>query len=523
MKKYNSIKIQLACVGFILLFFSCSSEIDNVVNSNNPDRNQVLANGSDLIGVTSGGFVTWWQANGRDLYPPLAVAGDIATCSWGNFGMRVLSSEPRNPIINASSWADISVLEQPWQGNYGAISSANDVLGAINNNGITWIAGGVDNTPMVSAASYLLRGLSYGYLGMLFEKGFEVDENTDLTQKLEFVTYQQLIDLALADLDSAIALANSNTFEIPNTVINGVSISDANLIKLCNSFKARFIVQSARNVTETNAIDWNQIKTLTENGITEDFGPIGDNGISWWNNSNVLMDSPNGFGPFGARLDMRLVHLLDPSQPEFFPASSGSTLANPEMTSLDARVGTGKDFEFRPDVLFRSERGRFHFSHYIHTRFQNDPTFSDGADAKQIKTFMFEDNRLLMAEAKARLDDLSGAISDVNLSSRVIRGGLSPLAGTASKDEILDAIFYERYIELFNTAVGSGYFDRRRTNDLQVGTFRHLPVPSSELEVLSESLYTLGGTNADPSGTMPHYDLTAAAERTDDSFMPTFN
>ena len=196
---------------------------------------------------------------------------------------------------------------------------------------------------MVSAASYLLRGLSYGYLGMLFEKGFEVDENTDLTQKLEFVPYQQLISFALADLDRAISIANSNTFEIPNTVINGLTISDANLIKLCNSFKARFIVHSARNMTETNAIDWNQIKTLTENGITEDFGPIGDNGISWWNNSNVLMDSPNGFGVFGARLDMRLVKLLDPSQPEFFPATSSSVLVNPEMTSADARVGVGKD------------------------------------------------------------------------------------------------------------------------------------------------------------------------------------
>ncbi len=523
MKKYKFNKIHLAFASFVLLIFSCSSEIDNVVNSNNPDRNQVLATGSDLIGVTSGGFVTWWQANGRDLYPPLAVAGDIATCSWGNFGMRVLSAEPRNPIINASSWADISVLEQPWQGNYGAISSANDVLGAINNNGITWISGGVDNTPMVSAATYLLRGLSYGYLGLLFEKGFIVDENTDLTQELEFVGYQELINKALSDFDSAISLANSNTFEIPNTVINGVAISDANLIKLCNSFKARFIVQSSRNMTETNAIDWNQIRTLTENGITEDFGPMGDDGISWWNNSNVLMDSPNGFGPFGARLDMRLVALLDPSQPIFFPASAGSTLDNPEMTSLDARVGAGRDFEFRPDILFRSERGRFHYSHYIHTRFLNDATFSDGADAKQIKTFMFEDNRLLLAEAKARLNDLPGAIADVNLSSRVTRGNLAPLGGGATQQEVLDAIFYERYIELFNSAVGSGFFDRRRTNDLQVGTFRHFPVPSSELEVLSQALYTLGGVNADPTGVVPHYDLTAELERTDDSFIPTFN
>lgn len=521
--KNNKIKFQLILSSFMLLFFACSNEIDNVVNSNNPDRNQVISNGSDLIGVVSGGFVTWWQSTSRDLYPPLAVAGDIATCSWGNWGMRVLSAEPRNPIINAASWADISVLEQPWQGSYAAISSANDVLGAINNNGVTWVVAGTDNTPMVSAAAYLLRGLSYGNLGLLFEKGFIVDENTDLSQTLEFVPYQDLVAQAIADLDRVIQLANSNSIEIPNTVINGVSLPSAELIKLCNSYKARFMVQSARDMSETNAVDWNQIKTLTENGITTDFGPTGDNGISWWNNANVLMDSPNGFGAFGARLDMRIVHLLDPSQPEFFPAVSGSTLDNPEMTTNDARVGTGKDFEFRPDILFRSERGRFHYSHYIHTRFQNDPTFSDGADAKQIKTFMLEDNRLLMAEAKARLNDLPGAIADVNASSRTTRGGLTDLPGTSTQQDILDAIFYERYIELFNTAVGSGYFDRRRIDLLQVGTFRHLPVPATELEVLEEDLYTLGGVDADPTGRVPHYNLAAKPERTDDSFIPTFN
>tara|TARA_R110002049_G_scaffold993_3_gene7182 strand:- start:60278 stop:61795 length:1518 start_codon:yes stop_codon:yes gene_type:complete len=505
------------------MFFSCANEMDQVENLNNPDKDQVLANGSDLISVIGGGYVSWWQANNQDLYPALAVAGDIATCSWGNFGMNILSNEPRNPVLNSASWSDLSVLEQPWQGNYAAISSANDVLGAINNNDITWMVDGEDKTPMVAAASYFLRGISYGYLGLLFEKGFVVDENTDLTQSLTFATYSELIDQAVTDLDAAITIANSNVFEIPDNLINGVEISDADLIKLCNSFKARFIVQSARNLTETNAIDWDNIKTLAEAGITEDFGPIGDNGITWWTNANVLMDSPNGFAEFGGRLDMRIVHLLDPNQPEFFPAAAGSVLTNPQMTTSDARIGSGKDFEFRPDILFSSGRGRFHFSHYIHIRFLNDPNFSDGADSKKMQTFMLEDNRLLLAEAKARLDEVGDAVLDVNASSRVTRGNLAPLLITAPKADVLDAIFYERYIELFNTAVGSGFFDRRRTNQLQVGTFRHLPVPATELQVLSEDLYTLGGVTADPTGVVPHYNINAAPARTNDNNIPTFN
>lgn len=504
---------------------SCEKDINAVENLNNPDRNQVLANGSDLIGVISGGYVSWWQANNRDLVPPLAVAADHASCSWGNWGMRVLSNEPRNPVQNTSSWSELDVLRQPWEGNYSSISTSNDVLGSIQN-GIQWIDGETDRTVMVEGAAYFLRALSYGYIGLIFEKGFIINIGDDLTQPFPFVGYGELINQAVRDLDQTIAIANQNEFTIPNTVINGVAISNQDLIKICNSFKARFIVQGARTLAETNSIDWNEIKTLTINGITEDFGPTGDDGISWWSLINVLMESPNGFGTFGARLDMRVINMVDPNQPAFFPASSGSTLENPEITTDDNRFGEGKDFEYRPDILFRSERGLFHFSHYIHTRFMNDDNFSDGADAKQIKNFMAEDNRLLLAEAKARLnelDDISGAAFELNEGSRVSRGNLPPLTGTESQEEILNAIFYERYIELFNTGVGGGFFDRRRTNQLQIGTFRHLPIPASELEVLENQLYTLGGVSADPTGTVPHYNIASAPARTDDENLPTFN
>ena len=270
------------------------------------------------------------------------------------------------------------------------------------------------------------------------------------------------------------------------------------------------------------SFEFNYVKAITKDQILRVPLSASAGFSAQWRNANILMDSPNGFGAFGARLDMRIVNLLDPSQPLFFPATSGSVLDNPEMTTADARIGDGKDFEFRSDILFRAERGRFHFSHYFHTRFKNDVTFSDGADAKQIKTFTLEDNRLLLAEAKARLNE-SDAFSVVNAGSRVTRGNLTPLAGTATQTEILDAIFYERYIELFNTAVGSGFFDRRRTNQLQVGTFRHLPVPATELEVLVEDLYTLGGLTTDPTGIVPHYNIGASPARTDDSNLPTFN
>ena len=519
MLKYNNILF----MSFILMFLSCTDDIDNVPNLSNPNKDQVLATPADLNAVLGGGYTAWWQANNRDTYAALSVAADHGTASWGNYGMRELSWEPRNPILNAASWSEANVVEQPWQGNYSAILAANDVLNAINNNGIEWIEEGVDRTPQLKASCFFLRGLGYGYLGLLFEKGFIVDENTDVEQKLPFVTYSELIAQSITDLDAAIALASSNDFTLTDNFINGVEPNSAELIKICNSFKARFIVQSARFQDETNTIDWNTIKTLTQSGITEDFGPTGDTGVLWWSNVFVFSDSPNGFGDFGGRLDMRVVNLLDPSQPEFYPATSGEVLDNPEMTTADARVGDGKDFEFRSVIRFFPARGQFHFSHYISKRYANDANFSDGADSKQLKSFMLEDNRLLLAEAQARLGDLGGAVTTVNESSRVTRGNLTPLAGGAPKAEIMDAIFYERYIELFNSACGTAFFDRRRTNQLQVGTFRHFPVPATELQVIEENLYTLGGVSADPTGVVPHFDISSAPARTDDTNIPTFN
>lgn len=510
-------------ISLMLMVLSCADEIDNVKNLNNPDTTQVLSLGSDLNGLIGGGYTTWWQANNLDTYAALAVAADHGTASWGNYGMRAVSNEPRSAILNSASWDELGVLEQPWQGNYSAISSANDVLGAINNNGIEWIEGDENKTPMVSASAHFLRGLGYGYLGLLFDKGFIVNENTDLSSDLPFVSYEELINQAVKDLDAAIALASNNSFQINDNFINGTTASNTDLIKFCNSFKARFLVQSARNMEETNAVDWASIQSFTENGITEDFGPTGDEGVIWWSNVFVFSESPNGFGPYGGRLDMRVVNLLDSSQPEFFPATSESTLDNPEITTNDARVGEGKDFEFRNDILFFPSRGRFHFSHYIHMRFANGNNFSDGLDNKQLKSFMMEDNRLLMAEAKARLNNTSGAVSDINASSRVTRGELPLLSSGASKTEVLDAIFYERYIELFNSASGTGFFDRRRTNQLQIGTFRHFPAPATELQVLELDLYTYGGVVPDPTGNVPHYDISTGPERTDDSNIPTFN
>ena len=506
---------------FVCILFSinsCTSDIDKVENNNDPNAAQVLAKGEDLVSVISGGFVTWWQAGNRDTYPALAVAGDIATCSWGNYGMRTLSNEPRNSIPNTNSWSSGSVLSQPWGGYYSAASSASDVIKAINN-GVKYYVDGVDETNSIKASAYFLRGISLGYLGLLFDKAVIIDENTDPLAVAVTSNYNEVITAALADLNKSIQLSSANTFTLPTNLINGYTLDNDNLLQLANSYSARFIVQGARTQAETNAVDWNKVKTFAENGIQENFGPIGDNGTSWWSNMVVLSNSPNGFQESGGRLDMRIVKLMDPTQPTFYPTTVD--IANPQITTLDKRITT--DFNFESIVEFFASRGKYHFSHYISTRYITDPGFSDGSDDKRLITFAKADNDMLLAEANARLNNLSEAITIINNGTRTTRGDLAAIQTSATQATVLDAIFYERYVELFNTAIGGGFFDRRRTNQLQKGTFRHFPIPANILNVLGLPLYTFGGATNDPTGMVPHYNIETNPSRTNDTNIPSFN
>jgi hypothetical protein len=100
----------------------------------------------------------------------------------------------------------------------------------------------------------------------------------------------------------------------------------------------------------------------------------------------------------------------------------------------------------------------------------------------------------------------------------VTRGGLPPVTASTPTPEFLGAIFYERDVELWGTAAGRDWFDRRRIDanvtynglpigniwafrggsNLQKGTPRSLPVPAKELETLGIPVYTFGGDAPNP-------------------------
>ena len=472
----------------------------------------MLDTGADLRAVLTGGYVTWWQSI-HDDHPAIAlgIAADAYTMSWGNFGAQCMGNEPREAYNNRTTEeADYrKIVEDPWFGSLSAASSANDVFAALGR-GITIDHNGPQDAS-VKAAAHFLRGVSWGYMGLIFDQGLMVDENTNLTAAIPFVSYEDMIAGAVDELDAAIDIAEAQGDNFIHNYFNGLTLSDDQFIALCHSYAARFLAQWPRTQAENAQVDWTAVLAHAEKGITSNFAPLADG--RFWVSYQKYIYAEGGQGPFWARIDQRLIAAMDPSQPARYPEVSAlgePPLASPQAHSADARLAS--DFIFLSTQNFPVERGEWFFSHYKLNRNQRFPDFAgDGISGGPMPVFLAADNELLRAEALLRLQRLSEAVSIINAGSRTQRGQLAVLPAGASAATIEQAIMYERAIELLGTAPMSLWFDRRRIaprvdhtaldalGGLQTGTPAQLPVPASELKVRSEPPYNFGGPQ-DPEG-----------------------
>ncbi len=470
-------------ISFLFVFSGCQKlEVENL---NNPDSATVLATPNDLLGLAGGIMNNWFQQNQQ--YDGLGLAlwtgADAGTCSWGNAAMRDFSNEPRNAWNNDAAYSYAGTSRFHYIGMNNVLSLSNQILVQIVNNGAELES--ASETAMLTAVARLGQGLGMGSLGLIYDKGFVVTEATDLESgEIPTATYMEMRDAALVQLDAAIALCNANTFTVPSAWIPGMTWTNVELGKLANSMAARLLVNTSRNAAENAATDWARVKTYAANGIDFDFAPLADD-ITWYS----LYQTYSVYGGWG-RVDMRVIHMMDATQPAYFAASgSYDDMPNAGLAvSADARLLS--DFEYLSSCNFRPERGFYHFSSYRYARHDQYLTTWTEPMPEMRKA----ENDLMLAEAKLMTGDAAGAAAIVNAGTRVSRGGLAPVdaAGVGA------AIKYERTIELFLTGFGLEYFDMRRSDMLQKGTPLHFPIPKAQLDVMEMEGYTFGGeANAD--------------------------
>jgi len=482
MKFKNKIFIGLLFLG--IGFSSCTKDLD-VVDKNQPDKDLVFTDPGNVYSIARSSFYNWYMATNSSLSPRMSmwVMADQGTCSWANSGMYHLSSEPRKPFNNTTSYTYASIFERYYADMYANLNQAKNVIQTLNN-GMTIEVDNSDKTEMVRAFSYFVHGITMGYISMVYDKVYIVDENTNTdTTGLPLSTYQQGTEAALQSLDKCIEICQNNNFTIPDDWINGSKYSSQELSQLASSFAARFLVYMSRNKAENDQIDWSRVLNYANNGIERPLAPTMDNTTwkSWFRYYTVR--------PGWARIDCRIINLMDPRYPWRFPDNGANP---PSAQSDDHRLQT--DFKFNSVNNMKPERGYYNFSNYEYTRYP----YAISTNTGEVTDFSLAELDLIKAEANAELGNLSEAITIVNNGSRTQRGKLSPLSTNTNIVKLLQAIFYERDIELIQTGFGIAFFDMRRRDMLQKGTLLHFPIPAKELMVMHLPLYTYGGVeNAD--------------------------
>lgn len=465
-------------LALVLVLSACSEDVLNVKNQNDPDTGKVLAEPTDLINVIKGGALSSW-GNFHDFgfHMMSSVMADYNTSSWGNAAMRDMSNEPRNLWNNSKAYGSSYVTEEQYNEAYGVIHQVNNVLNELSGEVGDQLG---DDKALAEAFGYFLLGQNYGSLGRIFDKAVIVKPGEEPSvETYVFAPYSEVVAYAMECYEKAISIAQAAPSIDYSGWYNGANIDKDYFIAMCNSYMARLLTTAPRNAAENASVDWARVKTLAQAGIDNDFVIMndGDQWRAWY----VYINRPGW-----ARTDPRIVNAMASEYPARFP-SDGSVTSLPEPTSPeDARITT--DFTYVGSVPFRPNRGYYHFSNYVFSRY--DPVPNDLAGP--LPTFLVAEVNAMQAEACARTGDLAGAIAIINAGERVTRGGLPALDAGASLDDVLAAIQHERDIELNSTGPNLPWYDMRRSDRLQEGSLLHFPVPGSELEVLQLEDYSFG-------------------------------
>lgn len=500
-----------------------------VENTNSPDRQKVLARPGDTQNLIAETFTDFWTAtqwcgSGALFFSTIA---DENSSSWANWGMRDMSSEPRITWDNSPSYSRRGSTENPWFRSYRGISNANDGLQAIQraieaesaDNNI-YTRAGINIDRLVAFAKFN-QGLMHGWLALLFDRAFIVDESVDLENDvLELQPYETVMQTAISQLDEARAIAQQNIGNDDFTItagedwVFGLDITAEDMIKLVNSMVARYTATMPRDAAARAAVNWGEVMNRINSGITQDFTPIGDD-----NGDVNEFDCLKFYGQNGttwSRADYRTIGPSD--EAGGFDAWLGTPLQDRlvfDIQTSDRRVvGSaddptvdGTDFQYQGNNgPFPAARGTYHYSSHNHKRYQ---AYNAANANGNMEYMIMAEMDLLKAEALLRTGGSTAEVASLINKTRVDRGQLNAANGTDPVGSSSDALSpkdnaslwaklkYERRIETFQTAAGLAYTDKRGMGDLVSGTPIHFPVPGKELETLALQTYTFGGVGGD--------------------------
>ena len=153
----------------------------------------------------------------------LNTMADVSSCSWGNVGMRDLSSEPRVAWNNGVAYGNGFITNDFFNALYSSLSDANTLALAVSN-GTEF-----DDTNLINAVAKFGQAITIGYNALIFNKVWLSDETGVVGDAA--ADYNAAMTFALTKLDEAIAIANANSFTVPNSWFNAGGRAAINFLR----------------------------------------------------------------------------------------------------------------------------------------------------------------------------------------------------------------------------------------------------------------------------------------------------
>jgi hypothetical protein len=531
----------------VLTAAACSDTLVSE-NTNQPERDRALSQPADVETFIGNAYNTVHRGTigGQNdaLQPGMQVMGLENSSLLSNFDMNVRGGMPRQAVDNSRGNSGLTIHYYNWRILHSAARSAALGMAAIGD-GVVFVD--TARNARNRAFGYFVMGLGLGNIALAYDS-VSVIKWDDPADQYDFplVGYSAGMDLALAYLDTAIAIANTTPggFPLPTSFLNGAvgsaaggGATQADFVRFIRSYKARFRAGVARNPTERAAVDWNAVIADAQNGNQRDYSIAASPTAGWdvvwpiqhylYQNWHQMWQFIMGMADTSGAYDAWLALPAASKQPFLvqtpdrrFPAGADRAT---QQTNSPAAPPAGLYFRNRPsgeDVLTSNPLGNSYYDFYRFAAWRNPPASRNGP----YPVFTRSELNGLIAEGAIYTSQF--ALATAYIDSSRVRSGLPSVAGisdlvtpvpggaacvpripvgpnytSSACGNLLEAMKWEYRMETAYTGFGMWYFAGRGWGDLPEGTPEQHPVPYQELDVRSVPLYNLGGVGK-PSGSL---------------------
>ncbi|HMO31603.1 MAG TPA: RagB/SusD family nutrient uptake outer membrane protein [Lacibacter sp.] len=468
MRSYNILKFTaLAGLALTTTLTACKKSSLQLVNPNQPGESALQSEEGArrfALGIyNKPGLNYWWLALANH-----DIMGDSYYIPWGNFAWRWVnqvstittstgtvitppqggSQQQELQTRNDRSFGDDNAFRHEWLGMYFVNNQANVLLANVD--AITFTGNADIKKKALRAWAYWWKGFAYSRIGSMYVAGLINDQPNQFTS--DFVSPARMIQEGNANFDKAIAeltgIADNSADYL--AIINGIipdftkvgrggNITPSEFIRQINTYKARNILIAKKPADITSA-EWTSIVTLCNNGLRQN-----DKILTARSNNENDFVSITGWAPW------RLLNgwfFVSERLVQDFKAGDARFTRNVAPLASTIVNAAGRGFQYG-------------------TRFQlrdigigGDWASSTTGRAEIPIGTTYEENELMLAEAKIRTNDIPGGVGHINNVRTFQNAGLAALPGTLTLAQALEELRSERRIGLF--LKGVSFYDARR-------------------------------------------------------------